>query len=107
MEETSAGPATILQFRQDIDGHFRRHIREALDVALAEELVAALGSDRHERTDQRRGYRNGSRDRTITAPEGPRVVIVPRGRTVGCDGVTTEVPQRAAASICAPNPCDR
>ena len=60
MQETSTSPATILQFRQDIEAQFRRHIREALDIALAEELAAALGSDRHERTEQRRGYRNGS-----------------------------------------------
>ena len=90
MEETSTSPATILQFRQDIEGQFRRHIREALDVALAEELAAALGSDRHERTDQRRGYRNGSRERTITTPDGPRAVIVPRGRIVGTAGATQE-----------------
>ena len=90
MEETSTGPATILQFRQDIEGQFRRHIREALDVALAEELAAVLGSDRHERTEQRRGYRNGRRARTITTPEGPRAVTVPRGRVVGRDGATQE-----------------
>jgi putative transposase len=90
MEETSTGPATILQFRHDIEGQFRRHIRAALDVALAEELAAVLGSDRHERTDQRRGYRNGSRERTITTPEGPRAVSVPRGRIVGRDGATQE-----------------
>jgi putative transposase len=90
MEETSTGPATILQFRQDIEEEFRRHIREALDVALAEELAAALRSDRHERTGQRRGYRNGSRERTITTPDGPRAVRVPRGRIVGRDSAMQE-----------------
>lgn len=90
MEETSTGPATILQFRQDIEGQFRRHIRAALDVALAEELAAALASSRHERTEQRRGYRNGSRERTITTPDGPRTVSVPRGRMAGADGATQE-----------------
>ncbi len=29
MQETSTSPATILQFRQDIEAQFRRHIREA------------------------------------------------------------------------------
>src|SRR5438874_11285481 len=90
MQETSTSPATILQFRQDIEAQFRQHIREALDVALAEELAAALGSDRHERTARRRGYRNGSIERTITTPEGTRAVMVPRGRIVGTDGATTE-----------------
>src|SRR5438105_8702470 len=90
MEETSTSPATILQFRHEIEAQFRQHIREALDVALAEELAAALGSDRHERTDRRRGYRNGSIERTITTPEGARAVTVPRGRIAGANGSTTE-----------------
>src|SRR6059036_2765825 len=80
MQETSTSPTTILQFRQDIEAQFRRHIREALDVALGEEIAAALGSDRHERTAQRRGYRNGTVERTITTPEGTRTVTIPRGR---------------------------
>ena len=90
MQETSTSPATILQFRQDIEAQFRRHIREALDIALAEELAAALGSDRHERTEQRRGYRNGSVTRTLTTPDGTRSVTVPRGRIVSADGATQE-----------------
>jgi putative transposase len=90
MQETSTSPATILQFRQDIEAQFRRHIREALDVALAEELAAALASDRHERTERRCGYRNGTVERTITTPDGTRTVTVPRGRVEGTDGATTE-----------------
>jgi putative transposase len=90
MEETSTRPGTILQFRQDIEAQFRRHIREALDVALAEELAAALGSGRHERTDGRRGYRNGSVERTITTPEGTRTVTVPRGQIASTAGASTE-----------------
>ena len=90
MQETSTSPTTILQFRQDIEAQFRRHIREALDVALAEELAAALASDRHERTERRCGYRNGTIERTITTPDGTRTVTVPRGRVEGTDGTTTE-----------------
>jgi transposase-like protein len=90
MQETSTSPATILQFRQDIEAQFRRHIREALDVALAEELAAALGSDRHERTDGRRGYRNGTVERTLTTPDGTRTVTVARGRIAGSDDTTAE-----------------
>ncbi|HYT68814.1 MAG TPA: transposase [Vicinamibacterales bacterium] len=59
-------------------------------VALAEELAAALGSEPHERTDRRRGYRNGSIGRTITTPEETRTVTVPRGRIAGTDGATEE-----------------
>ena len=90
MQETSTSPATILQFRQDIEAEFRKQIRAALEVALKEELAATLASDRHERTDRRRGYRNGTIERTITTPEGTRTVAVPRGRIVGRDGETQE-----------------
>lgn len=90
MQETNTSPATILQFRQDIEAPFRRHIREALDTALAEEIAAALGSAPHQRTDQRRGYRNGSVERTITTPEGTRRLTVPRGRIAGPNDRTTE-----------------
>ena len=90
MQETSTGPATILQFRQDIEAQLRREIREALEVALREELATTLASARHERTDDRRGYRNGVVERTITTTDGTRSVTVPRGRVVGRDGVTQE-----------------
>lgn len=90
MQETSTGPATILQFRQDIEAQFRKDIREALEVALREELAATLASARHERTDRRRGYRNGLVERTITTTDGTRTVAVPRGRIVGRDGATHE-----------------
>jgi len=94
MQETSTSPATILQFRQDIEAQLRRHIREALEVSLTEELAAALGSARHERTDDRRGYRNGTMERTVTTPDGTRTITVPRGRLVGKDGTTGEFHSR-------------
>jgi putative transposase len=90
MQEPTTSPTTMRQCRQDIEAPFRRHIREALDVALQEELAAALGSERHERPEERRGYRNGRVVRTITTPHGTRTVTVPRGRIVGRDGVTHE-----------------
>lgn len=90
MEETSTRSATILQFRQDIEAQFRRHIRAALEVSLAEELAAALGSDRHERTEGRCGYRNGTIERMVTTAEGTRPLAIPRGRILGTEGTTTE-----------------
>lgn len=94
MQETSTSPSAILQFRQDVEAQFRRHIREALEVSLTEEIAAALGSGRHERTDARRGYRHGTIERTITTPEGTRTVTVPRGRVLTEDGMTTEFRSR-------------
>ena len=94
MQEPSTSPSAILQFRQDIEAQFRRHIREALEVSLAEELTAALVSDRHERRPDRRGYRHGTTERTVTTPAGTRALTVPRGRVIGEDGTTTEFQSR-------------
>ena len=107
MQETSTSPTSILQFRQDIEAQFRRHIREALDVALAEELAAALGSDRHQRTDRRCGYRHGTVDRNHhdagrdTHRHRPARPCRRPGRRD--DGV----PQPAVAPICPTDPRDR
>jgi hypothetical protein len=93
MEETSTRPVSILEFRQDIEAQLRQHIREALDVSLREELAAALHANRHERSEGRSGYRNGTIERTVTTAMGTRVVAVPRGRvgSVPSSGVNRAV----------------
>lgn len=107
MQETSTAPATILQFRQDIEAQLRKEIHEALEVALREELAATLASERHERTDRRRGYRNGVIERTITTTDGTRTVQVPRGRVLGRDGATQEFHSQPAAAVWAADPRNR
>ena len=90
MEESSTKVGTILQFRQEVERQLREQIREAVEVALDEELAAALGSDRHDRTETRRGYRHGTVERRITTRDGLRVLTVPRGRVVTPEGQTVE-----------------
>jgi transposase-like protein len=80
MQDSSPAPTTILQFRQDIQARLRERVREAIEATLDEELTAALGSVRHERTVVRRGYRHGAIIRTVTTAEGTRALEVPRGR---------------------------
>jgi transposase-like protein len=65
-------------------------VREAIEATLDEELAAALGSERYERSDERRGYRNGLQQRTITTELGSREIAVPRGRVIRDDGSTSE-----------------
>jgi transposase-like protein len=55
-----------------------QHVRLAIDTAVHEELRAALGATPYERSDIRRGYRNGTKARTLTGPTGP--VALPAGR---------------------------
>ena len=77
---------TLAELRQS----FRAKVLSALHVVLEEELQAVLGSERHERTDRRRGYRHGGELRRVTTEVGPVVVRVPRARLRQRDGTTTE-----------------
>jgi putative transposase len=80
MQDSSTDAGTVRRFRQDVQRRMRDRIREAIEATLEEELTEALGSDRHERTGSRAGYRHGALTRTITTGEGVRTLDVPRGR---------------------------
>jgi transposase-like protein len=71
---------------QDLVGAIRARVREAIEMVLEEELEAALGALRHERTDSRAGYRKGSRQRTLTTECGPAEPSVPQGRLFTAGG---------------------
>jgi transposase-like protein len=53
-------------------------VRRTIEVAVDEELTAALGARPYERGGPRRGYRNGTKPRTVTGPTGPLALRVPR-----------------------------
>ena len=55
-----------------------QHVRIAIETAVREELRAALGTTPYERSDGRRGYRNGNNTRTLTGPAGPVPLPLPR-----------------------------
>jgi putative transposase len=55
-------------------------VRHAIEVAVDEELTAALGARPYERGGSRGGYRNGTKARTLTGPTGPLPLAVPRAR---------------------------
>jgi transposase-like protein len=55
-----------------------QHVRVAIETAVHEELRAALGTSPYERSEVRRGYRNGIRERTLTGPTGPVALALPR-----------------------------
>ena len=90
MQESSTAPSQVLQFRQDIHARLQDRVRRAIEEVLEAELLAALGSDRHERTAGRRGYRHGTITRTVTTREGTRTLAVPRGRVRTATGATEE-----------------
>jgi len=71
--EISLGP-------DPLSAALRSDLRERLERIIREELWAALGADRYERTPERRGYQHSPRERTLTTAEGTTTITVPRGR---------------------------
>ena len=55
--------------------------RNGLQQLIQLELAAFLGADRHERTEERLGYRNGYRPRTLTTQVGDLELLIPKLRT--------------------------
>ena len=90
MKEVTTIGDEASRFRQDIFRMLRGRVREAIEATIDAELTELLGSDRYERVDGRRGYRNGSQDRTVTTSMGPRTLRLPRARIAESDGTTRE-----------------
>ena len=63
-----------------------QHVRLAIETAVHEELRVALGTSPSERSDIRRGYRNGMKARTLTGPTGPVALMLPRATLFGAAG---------------------
>jgi putative transposase len=64
------------------------YVRGAIETAVHAELRAPLGAQPYQRTDTRRGYRNGTKSRTLTGPSGPVALTVPRATMLGAAGAT-------------------
>jgi len=80
----------VARFRLDIQTKLRQRVREAIETVLEEELAEALGCEAYQRSEGRRGYRNGSEQRSLTTEIGTREIRVPRGRLHQDNGTTTE-----------------
>ncbi len=66
---------------ETIEAEIRGRVRAVIETLLEEELAAVLGAAPSARVgDERRGYRNGSRPRTLTTSTGPATIAVPRAR---------------------------
>jgi len=90
MGKVTTNDDQVLDFRRDFQRELRGRIREAIQAVLGEELDAALGCQRHERSEGRRGYRNGTQEREITTASGLQRLEIPRGRLWTKDEGTTE-----------------
>jgi putative transposase len=69
----------------------RLRIRDTIEELVKEELDAALGAPKSARVGaQRRGYRHGTRARTLTTSLGPATFAMPRARIQQADGTCAE-----------------
>lgn len=72
-------------------------VAEAIEAFVEDEITAALGAPTHERGPGRRGYRHGTRARTLVTSCGPTELELPRARIFEEDGKTSEF----RSSVCA------
>jgi putative transposase len=73
-----------------IELRMRERIRATIEEIVEEELAAALGAGRSSRVEERRGYRHGTRERTLTTTLGRATFEMPRARVVAADGARKE-----------------
>jgi putative transposase len=60
----------------------RGRIREVIWELAKAELTEVLAAERHQRNDNRRGYRNGKRERSISTGFGKTLIELPRARLI-------------------------
>lgn len=71
----------ILQLMQcDREGAFVKLLQDSLNSVMKTESAAQLHAESYERSDDRAGYRNGSRDRVLNTRIGSFVLSVPKHR---------------------------
>jgi putative transposase len=72
----------VEQFDRDtIERTIRERVRDIIEEVVEAELDAALGAQPSQRVgEERKGYRHGYRERTLTTSTGPTTFAMPRGR---------------------------
>jgi transposase-like protein len=73
--------------RDTIEREIRARVRHIIEAVVEAELDAALGAKASQRVgEERKGYRHGSRARTLTTSVGPTTFAMPRARLQERDG---------------------
>jgi len=66
--------------------------RHGLQQLIELEVAAVIGADRHERTEERHGYRNGYRHRSLTTQVGDIDLLIPNcGPAASCPQFSSPV----------------
>jgi putative transposase len=93
-EDTEASPLALLtgdEIFDPVEDGVRQRVRRFIEAILLEELQAALGRGRYERSEAGpTGHRNGHRERQIIGTFGAETVRAPRARLLDGQGRTSE-----------------
>jgi hypothetical protein len=73
---TLARSTADLTLRLVVEGEARQGLQQLIEL----EVAAVIGAIRHERTEQRLGYRNGYRSRSLTTQVGDIDLLIPKLR---------------------------
>ena len=84
--QKAEGPSTATSLEMVI----RTRARSWIETIIEDELESVLQAKPSARVDGRRGYRHGTRERTLTTSLGPTTIAMPRARLQGPGGTTTE-----------------
>ena len=63
---TTISKESVSEYREFVQLRLRKRVLEAIEVVLEEEVDQALGCVSYERSEGRRGYRNGAETRRVT-----------------------------------------
>ncbi len=77
---TTITSESVSEYREFVQLRLRKQVLEAIGIVIDEELDQALGCGAYERSEERRGYRNGGETRRVTTAMGTRGIRVPRAR---------------------------
>ena len=100
---TTISKESVSEYREFVQLRLRKRVLEAIEVVLEEEVDQALGCVSYERSEGRRGYRNGAETRRVTTSVGTRELRVPRARVRDEEtGRDDGVQKRAVAPVRAP-----
>jgi transposase-like protein len=84
--------------RDTIERTIRERVRDIIEQVVEAELDAALGARSSQRVgEERKGYRHGRRQRTLTTSTGPTTFAMPRARLRQADGGSQEWQSRTVA----------
>ncbi len=89
--DTTALPLLGADWNDPIEDGIRSRVRGFIESIIEEELEAALGRGRYQRSaEPPAGYRNGHREREVLGTFGSEKIRVPRARLATEDGTTAE-----------------